>query len=210
MTLHIQKFVLGPLENNTLLITEEETRHALVIDPALGSQAVAQEITHSGYTLDVLLCTHAHFDHIAGAVQLTGLEAPPVAVRIHPLDLPLWQNQGGAPEFGLTIETPETVQADLADGEVLHLGQDEIQVRFVPGHTPGHVLFYLPSLATALVGDVIFYEGVGRTDLAGGNGRTLLQSIREQVLTLPPETVLIPGHGPHTTVQHEREHNPFL
>lgn len=210
MTIQIETITLGPLENNTIVLLDEASKTAAVVDPSYGADAILEPITKQGFTLSLILLTHAHFDHIAGAAALSNSSIPNIPVHLHADDLPLWQQEGGAPDFGFHIELCDSVLTDLVDGQVIPFGGEEIHVYHTPGHTRGHVIFHLPSIQTALVGDLIFREGVGRTDLPGGNGRQLIQSIRSKVLTLPPATILIPGHGPSTTVEYEMRRNPFL
>jgi len=132
-------------------------------------------------------------------------------VALHPDDLPLWRFSGGAALFGLPHFDPgPEPTVSLAHGMHLSIGTHDIEVRHTPGHTPGHVVFYAPASNLVFCGDLIFYSGVGRTDLPGGSWETLLESIRTQVLTLPDPTRLLSGHGPETTVGRERRANPFL
>lgn len=210
MTIQIQSVTLGPLANNTVILTESDSRQAVIIDPSYGAEEIYEVLREQGMTLAGIWLTHAHFDHIAGAAGLSTAKIPNIPVRMHVDELPLWQQGGGAAEFGFHVELAESILTDLTDGQLLRIGDESVEVRLTPGHTRGHVIFYIPSAGTAAVGDLIFREGVGRTDLPGGSARTLVQSIRAKVFTLPPETVLIPGHGPSTTVEHEQRANPFL
>jgi hydroxyacylglutathione hydrolase len=210
MTLKLQQFTLGPLGNNTCVLIDPDTRSAIIVDPAYGADDLVIPLKQQHFHLEKILLTHAHFDHIAGVAGLSNSAIPNIPVYLHPDDLELWNEGGGGAQFGFHIETCDSIQATLTDGQVLHLGDAEIRVYHTPGHTPGHVIFYIPSIRTALVGDLIFREGVGRTDMPYGDGSALIRSIHDKVLTLPEETVLIPGHGPNTTVGYERVHNPFL
>lgn len=208
--LEIFSFVVGPLDNNTCLVFDPQTRQAAVVDPGLGSGAVYQTILEKELSLVSIWLTHAHFDHIAGAAALCRATQPTPTIALHADDLPLWQQDGNAGYFGIQIERSPLPGLALCHGEILRLGAETIEVRHTPGHTRGHVIFYLPSAGTALVGDLIFHEGVGRTDLPGGDWQALQASIRQQIFSLPPKTRLIPGHGPETSVAHEMEFNPFL
>ncbi|MEX1071355.1 MAG: MBL fold metallo-hydrolase, partial [Anaerolineales bacterium] len=142
---------------------------------------------------------------------------PPVA--LHPEDYPLWRANGGGDKYGLQFDPGPEPTIDLAHGQKLYLGDIEFQVRLAPGHTRGHVMFYVPSEKLMFCGDVIFQMSIGRTDfpndagggqLPGSDHRTLIDSIYREVLSLPDETRLLPGHGPETTVGDERRFNPFL
>lgn len=210
MTLELTTYTFGPLQNRTSLLVDPTTRQAIIIDPAVGSRQILSRLTDEGIHLALVLFTHAHFDHTSGMAELLNESTSTFQVKMHPDDLGLWQVGGGAKEFGYMVINEYPVEASLTDGQIIKLGEDEIEVRHTPGHTQGHVIFSIPSLNLALVGDLIFYLGVGRTDMPGGNGRQLIQSIKSKVLTLPDTTRLLPGHGPETYVGYERENNPFL
>jgi glyoxylase-like metal-dependent hydrolase (beta-lactamase superfamily II) len=122
----------------------------------------------------------------------------------------LWRAGGGSKQYGLTIDPGPEPTIDLLPGQLLHVGALEFQVRFAPGHTPGHVMFYCASEKLMFCGDVIFQMSIGRTDLPRGDHAMLIESIRREVLSLSDETRLLPGHGNGTTVGQERQFNPFL
>lgn len=210
MALEILNFILGPLENNSYLIACSHTGEAAIIDPSFGSETMLDEVIRRGWTVRHIWLTHAHFDHIAGVGSLTGSLQHQVSVAIHPNDHELWKRNGGASQFGFQIQPIPVPTEFLTHGQILHLGQERIEVRHTPGHTSGHVMFYSPSARACFCGDLIFQGSVGRTDLPGGDFDTLLESIRTQVLTLPPQTHLFSGHGPVTTVADESRENPFL
>jgi glyoxylase-like metal-dependent hydrolase (beta-lactamase superfamily II) len=154
--------------------------------------------------------THAHFDHLAGVAAVVDKCNPPPPVALHPDDYPLWRMEGGAMFFGMRIDPGPEPSIELYHGQILHVGTNQIEVRHAPGHTRGHVMFHSPTQRLLFCGDVIFQGSIGRTDLPGGDYQTLLASIESQVLTLPDDTVLLPGHGLKTTVGEERRLNPFL
>lgn len=211
MALEIVTLQLGPMDNNTYLIADRETGQAVVIDPSFDSEQAVQEANQRGWTLNAVWLTHAHFDHIAGVKAVVESSDPPLPVGLHPLDLPLWQQAGGARMFGLeNIETGSDPQITFAHGQMLQLGSSTVEIRHTPGHTRGHVVLYSPEDAVVFCGDVIFFRGIGRTDLPGGDHATLIRSIREQILPLPAHTRLLSGHGPETTVGEEAAENPFL
>ncbi len=203
MGLILKSFVLGPLQNNTFLLIDEDSREAALIDPAFGVQAVEETLIRENWRLTAIWLTHAHFDHFAGAALAANF-APAVPIGIHPLDLPLWQEDGGARNFGFAFERGPEPAFFFADNQILSLGKSQIEVRHVPGHSPGHILFYSSELNSALVGDLIFFHGIGRTDLPGGSEKTLYQSIYSRVFSLPDTTRLFPGHGQITSVQEEK------
>lgn len=211
MAFEIITMQLGPMENNTYLIADRQTGQAVAIDPSFDSENLPREAARRGWTLTAVWLTHAHFDHIAGVKTVAESADPHLPVGLHPLDLPLWQHAGGARLFGLNnIETGSDPQIAFAHGQILRLGGSKIEVRHAPGHTPGHVVFYSAEDGVTFAGDVIFFRGVGRTDLPGGDHHTLIQSIRDQILSLPAHTRLLCGHGPETTVGDETAENPFL
>lgn len=210
MPLNILEFVLGPLENNTYLAADENSGEAVVIDPASGSRVIAQEAASRGWNIKAVWLTHAHFDHIAGINELLRELKPPVAIALHPDDQPLYRMNGGASLFGVDLEPAPLPSQSFFDGQVLQIGDTAITVHHTPGHTTGHVVFHAAEAGTVFCGDLIFYHGVGRTDLPGGSHSLLLRSIRQKIFQLPPATRLLSGHGPETTVQEEIANNPFL
>lgn len=213
MMLEIVSLTLGPLPNNVYLLGDNATGDAVVIDPSFESQVVLERAVEKGWTLRGIWLTHGHFDHIAGAGVIANAFNPPLPVGLHPADQAWYTEEGGASRFGMTIPTLPEIGYSFEDGMLLGLreGHDSMaEVRHAPGHSPGHVMFYVESLKVLLCGDVIFHQGIGRTDLPGGDMDTLLNSIRTQVFSLPDETRLLPGHGPPSTVGYERENNPFL
>ena len=213
MNLEIVRLTLGPLPNNVYLLGDQDTGDAVVIDPSYDSQLVLARAEALGWTLRQIWLTHAHFDHMAGTAALVGAFDPPLPIGLHPDELDWYHNEGGAGMFGMSIQQPPDPAILFKEGMPLSLaqgGEPAAKVLLAPGHSPGHVMFYCPSLGALFCGDVIFREGIGRTDLEGGSMEGLLKSIREKVFTLPDETRLLPGHGPESTVGHEKDYNPFL
>jgi hydroxyacylglutathione hydrolase len=208
--LEIAAFELGPVATNAYLIADAETMEAAVIDPAWDGEFIVGEAERRGWHIKHIWLTHAHFDHLGGVSGVVKKFTPPPPVALHPEDLELWRMQGGAPLFGMRIDPGPKPSISLAHGQILHLGALTFEVRHAPGHTPGHVVYYCRSEEVVFCGDVVFYGSIGRTDLPGGSYRTLIDSIRTQILTLPDDTHLLTGHGPATTVGAERVTNPFL
>lgn len=210
MSLEMLPFVLGPLDNNTYLLVDQETGSAVIIDPAFDCGEVVDIIRRKGWQLAAIWITHAHFDHIAGVPEVLAAWGKPVPVALHPADLPLWRSNGGADAFGFMLNPGPEPAFLVEDGQFLDLGESRVEVRLVPGHSQGHVMYYAAQIAALFCGDVIFRGSIGRTDLEGGNFDLLIEGIRAKVLTLPDNTRLFPGHGPDTTVEMEKKYNPFL
>lgn len=210
MALEVVTFELGPMQNNTYLVADTETGQAVVVDPSFDSDVVLEEARKRNWEIKGIWLTHAHFDHIAGVKRLAESSQPPLPVGLHPNDLSLYQQGGMASNFTMKVEPGPKPSLYFDHEQALKLGHHLIEVRYTPGHTPGHVTFYSADAGVALVGDLIFYHGIGRADLPGGNLEALLRSIHTQILTLPPETRLLSGHGPETTVAEEIENNPYL
>ncbi len=205
--LSIQTLTVGPLQENCYLLSDNDTRQAVLIDP--GDEAERLIAALNGFELTAVWLTHAHFDHI-GALAAVHRQFP-VPVYLHPDDRELFAHAAeSAAFFGLTLEQPVLETTPLTHHQTLTLGSHQATCLFTPGHAPGHIAFYLPEHGTVLAGDALFQGSVGRTDLPGGDHAQLLASIRRELLTLPGETRVLPGHGPETTVGVERRMNPFL
>lgn len=194
---------------NTVLVVCADGRTALLIDPGAATAEALAVARARSLEVAAILLTHAHLDHVEGvplAVSATG--AP---IWLHPADRILYDNAASqAAALGVGhVELPPP-DHDLVPGVNLDFGGSAFEVLFTPGHAPGHVIFVSTTEPVAIVGDVIFFGSIGRTDLPCGDYDTLMESIREQVLTLPARTRLIPGHGPETTAGHEKNSNPFL
>ena len=213
MTLEIIRMTLGPMPNNVYLLGDTGSGDAVVIDPSFDAHTVLERAEALGWTLRGIWLTHGHFDHIAGAGLIANAWEPPLLVGLHPADQDWYTEDGGAGRFGMSIPALPEINLTFEDRLQLGLHADQTlvaEVRHAPGHSRGHVMFYVESLSALFCGDVIFHQGIGRTDLPGGDMTELLNSIRSQVFSLPDKTRLLPGHGPETTVGYEREHNPFL
>jgi glyoxylase-like metal-dependent hydrolase (beta-lactamase superfamily II) len=210
MTLQTKTFILGPIQNNSYLIYDDQTKTALVIDPALEPEPLVEFIQQQSLSLEKVLVTHAHFDHYYGLPFLQKTFSTLKDIFLYPADLDLWREGGSARHFfGKNLDIPEPNQM-LSPEEVIVFGDHQFSIRLVPGHTNGSVLFYSSELKGVFCGDAIFYHGIGRTDLPGGNYDLLIHSIQTQIFTLPDETRLFPGHGPATTVAEEKANNPFF
>lgn len=210
MTLTYQTFVCGPMENNVYVVFDETTKDTIVIDPSFEPETVIDFIQSNLLTFRYILITHAHFDHMIGTPELARRLAFNGDIVLHDQDRDQWQAGGGAKEY-----LGEDLAVDLSikfvkDGDTIDVENTPLQVRHTPGHSPGSVIFYSPELKVAFTGDLIFRHSIGRTDLHGGSFEQLLNSIQTQVFSLPDDTLLLPGHGPGTTVIEEKMHNPFI
>jgi glyoxylase-like metal-dependent hydrolase (beta-lactamase superfamily II) len=208
--LEIVSFTLGPVQTNAYLVADSETKEAAVIDPAWDGHVILAEAQKRGWRIGHLWYTHAHFDHIGGAGAIADALNPLPLVALHPKDHVLWRAGGGGAFFGFDIDPGPEPTIDFVHGMKLRLGNVDIEIRFTPGHTPGHCILYVPSEKVCFCGDLIFSGSVGRTDLPGGNWDVLVESIKDQIFTQPDDTRLLSGHGPETRVGEERRNNPFV
>jgi hydroxyacylglutathione hydrolase len=210
MTLYIKTYILGPLQNNTYLLIDDQTGQATIIDPSFDSESIIKELETNKWQLKQIWLTHAHFDHLAGIPRLGNIVGKDLMVYLHPGDSDLYQQKGGAELFGFTMgDLPKKIRW-LKHNQSIDLGDEILQVRHTPGHTPGHVVFSHQGSGVVFCGDLIFQQGIGRTDLPGSSYPDLMTSINTQILTLPPKTRLLSGHGRETTVESEKQFNPFL
>ncbi len=209
MRLHVVP--AGPLQTNAYLLAAPELHDAVLIDAPAGIwEEIEPLLAADGCRLRELWLTHGHWDHTQGGAEV--VRGTGAKVRAHGDDRILIEN----PEVMETFVIPGVRLGPMKIDEFVTQGQrwpalgQTVEVRHVPGHCPGNVLFYLAELKAAFVGDALFHSGIGRTDLPGGSQEVLERSIREQIYTLPGDTVVYPGHGPETTVEVERETNPFV
>jgi glyoxylase-like metal-dependent hydrolase (beta-lactamase superfamily II) len=213
MTMNLHVIPAGPIQTNAYLLTEPARGEAVLIDaPGDVWPAVEQRLEKDGVKLTALWITHGHWDHTQGAAELLRQCPDKPSVIAHQADQVL-------------IETPEIMEGFMgerlgleginvdqwvAQGDTLEALGHKVEIRHVPGHCPGNILFWFSSLQTAFVGDAIFAGSVGRTDLPGGSMDQLRHSIRDRIFSLPDETTLYPGHGPATSVSSEKSSNPYV
>jgi hydroxyacylglutathione hydrolase len=209
MELQVRPFVAPGFGENGYVVWRKDDTAAVVIDPGNAASDILALLERESLDAVAVLLTHAHIDHLEGlAAVVTATGAP---VYLHPADRFLYDHAAvQARQFGLHVGDLPPVDRELHHGQHLELGGIAFEVRHVPGHSPGHVLFHVADAGCAFVGDIVFQGSIGRTDLPGGDFAELIAGIREQVLTLPAETVLYTGHGPQTGVGHEAATNPFL
>lgn len=203
----VRRLVVGPVEANCWLARRPDASRAVVVDPGAEADRIASALEAWGAEPEAILLTHAHMDHVGAVAPL--VDRWDLPVHLHADDRSIYDRAAEhARGFGLRIPRPPAPDRDLRDGQELEVAGLAFEVRHAPGHSPGGVV--LACGRGAFVGDCVFQGSVGRVDLPGGDGQTLRRSIEEQILTLPDDAVLWPGHGPETTVRRERSANPFL
>jgi glyoxylase-like metal-dependent hydrolase (beta-lactamase superfamily II) len=200
---------VGMLQCNCSVFGDEQTREGLVVDPGDDVEAVLAIVRRHGLTVKAIAITHAHIDHIGGAQKLKTATGAPVYMNPNDEELAAMLDVQAS---WLGMRAPERVEVDVGakDGDRLVVGATEVHVLHTPGHTQGSISLWLPSEGKVVAGDTLFRDSIGRTDLPGGDGRQILRSIHEKLLTLPEETVVIAGHGPNTTIGREKQANPFV
>ena len=205
----LETFAVGPLQCNCTLLGDEATQEAIIIDPGDEVARIHGRLTSLGLKLKQILVTHAHIDHVGGALRLKRLTGAPILLNEN--DLPLLKMMAMQAAW-LGIATPETAPPDdgLIDGQQVGLESYPAQVIYTPGHTQGSICLHFVPLKTVIAGDTLFAGSIGRTDLPGGNSDQIIDSIHSRLLRLPHETRVIPGHGPATTIGDEARTNPFL
>lgn len=209
----LKKFTFNVFDENTYIIYDEETMESAVVDPGCSNKSEEYElenyILRNNLKVKYLINTHCHIDHILGCEYVKKKFNP---IYLAPeKDVPLMQNakmQAGmvGMEFSISILPDEFLTAN----KKLYLGKFELSFLFTPGHTAGEYCIYIPNCQICITGDVLFLDSIGRSDLWGGNYETLIKSIKENLLTLPDETKIFPGHGDESTIGRERLQNPFL
>ena len=211
--INIKKFIFSPFQENTYVVWDEETKETAIIDPGCLERREEEEL--SGFieleklNVKYLINTHCHIDHIFGnAFVKLKYDCEFYAPE---KDLELLNNmKNQADAFGVKVKLSPKPDKLINNEMVLRLGNKKMEFIFTPGHTPGEYSIYLPDEKICFTGDVLFREGIGRTDLWGGDYSTLMNSIKNKLLTLSDETLILPGHGAESTIEYEKKNNPFL
>ncbi len=204
----IRQLVVGPLQTNCYIAACDDTKQGVVIDPGDDAGRILGEIEAFGLSIRYILNTHAHFDHIGANEALAKRLKAPLA--LHPLDLPLLREAGGAAVFGLDAKQCPDPDMTLSKNQIIRVGKVSLKVLFTPGHTPGHVSFYEAKRKVVFDGDVLFDGGIGRTDIPGGSAKSIMRSIKDVLFKLPEDTVVYSGHGNPTTIGQEKSTNPWI
>lgn len=200
---------VGPLQCNCSVIGDETTREAMVIDPGDEIEEIVAIVRKHNLQVKQIVITHAHIDHVGGAMKLRALTGAPILLNQNDYAL-LKMLDVQAGWLGMAPPGKVEIAASLSDDASLRAGSHAASVIHTPGHTEGSVCLYFPAEKLLLAGDTLFAGSIGRTDLPGGSFEKIMRSLHQRVLALPDETVVIPGHGPKTTIGEEREDNPFL
>lgn len=202
-------FPVGVLGCNCSVIGDESTREALVIDPGDEIEHILDTLKQHQLTLKQIIVTHAHIDHVGGAMKLKRATNAPILLNKNDYALLKMLDMQAA---WIGTRSPGAVEIDqsLEDQDTIHCGKIRAVAMHTPGHTEGSTCLYFPSEQKLIAGDTLFAGSIGRTDLPGGSFNKIITSLHDRVLTLPDETVVVPGHGPLTTIGEERQSNPFL
>lgn len=212
VTPKIEAIPVGELEANCYLVLCPLTRQMAVIDPGAEAERIAGRITASGAQVAAILHTHGHFDHVGATEELLALLGGGIPVYAHPADAYLYEREARAMGATFGYAAPETLvqpERTLNDGDILAIGQVELEVISTPGHTPGSVSL-LCGETCIFTGDTLFHRGIGRTDLPGGDEDAIYESIAARLYALPDALTAFPGHGPSTTIGAEKRENPFV
>ena len=210
--LHIKSFTFNPFQENTYLLYDENGNGTL-IDPGCFELDEKKElldfVTDKNIRVTQLLNTHCHVDHVLGnawAKKTFGID-----LQIHKEEAAVLKAvEVYAPNYGFVGYESSEADSFLVEGEEINIGKEILKIIFVPGHAPGHVVFYHEPTNQCIAGDTLFRGSIGRTDLPGGNHDLLLSKIKSELFSLPDETIIYPGHGPETTIAFEKTHNPFV
>lgn len=205
----LETFPVGPLQCNCTVLGDEASGEAMVVDPGDNIPQILALLAKHKLTLKQIVVTHGHIDHVGGAVRLKRATGAPVLLNQN--DLPLLEMMDMQAAW-LGIAPPEVAPPDASADEGMPVGiaGHTATLLHTPGHTQGSICLHFAPENLLLAGDTLFAGSIGRTDLPGGDGRQILRSLHDRILTLPDVTRVIPGHGPETTIGEERESNPFL
>ena len=204
-----ESIAVGPLSVNCYIVACEQSREGIVVDPGGDVELIASLVQQHGLKIHTIINTHGHFDHLGGNSQ--ALAAFGARLLIHQADAPMLSRSAEvARKYGLKGENSPEADAYLVDGMDIYFGTCRLKVLHTPGHTQGGCCLYFEEERKIITGDTLFADSIGRTDLPGGSHEQLLESIRTKLFTLPDDVIAYPGHGPHTTIGHEKSCNPYF
>jgi hydroxyacylglutathione hydrolase len=200
---------VGPLQCNCSIIGDETSHEAMVVDPGDDIEDVIQLVQKHSLKVKQIVITHAHIDHVGGAMKLRAATGAPILLNQNDYELLKIMDVQAA---WIGVADPGKVEIDhsVSTGETVAAGGHKAEVLHTPGHTEGSICLYFPAEKKLIAGDTLFAGSIGRTDLPGGSMQKILISLHETLMALPDETVVVPGHGMLTTIGNERENNPFL
>lgn len=205
----LESLVVGPLGVNCFILGCEETREGVIIDAGEDANRIIAAVESLGLKISQVISTHGHFDHV-GANRAV-VEHFKARLLIHEADAPMLERAADvARAYGLQGENSPQPEQFLTDGLEILFGTCRLTVLHTPGHTQGGCCLYLAAEKTVITGDTLFADSIGRTDLPGGSHQQLLESIRTKLFSLPDDVTAYPGHGPETTIGHEKRHNPYF
>jgi glyoxylase-like metal-dependent hydrolase (beta-lactamase superfamily II) len=206
----VHGLTVGLLQENCYILGCERTRHGVIVDPGDNARGIMRVVKQEELTIEKIINTHAHLDHV---LAVDGVRAATGELfLLHKADLPTLRDVPSRVKLWLDSEIDPIRDPDgfLEHGQIIEFGDERLEVRYTPGHAPGHVIFVDHRGRQVFGGDTLFQGSIGRYDLPGGDRPTLLRSIREQIFTLPDDYTVYPGHGPSTTIGNERLFNPFV
>lgn len=203
----VEMLCVGLLQTNCYIVGCEDTKEGAIIDPGGDAKRILARVEQLGLKIKYVVNTHGHFDHTLANKEVVKATGAPLA--IHSADAPMLTEGGGAFFFGIMGKASPPAEVILDEGQVLTVGEVELQVLHTPGHSPGSICLYSEEEGVLFDGDVLFNMGIGRCDLPGGSYSVLMDSI-QRLLALSDETMVYPGHGPATTIGREQRSNPFL
>lgn len=210
MALQIQVIPVTPFQQNAALLWDDVSGEAVLTDVGGEAERLLSAVSQNQLKLQAIWLTHGHLDHASGVADLTEQQSVPVLGPHQSDDYWLQALPEITANYGFPVSKPLTPTRWLEDGDELSVGEHKFIVYHIPGHTPGHVVFYSQANNLLIAGDVLFRESIGRTDFPGGNHADLIHGIQSKLLTLPDSTRVLPGHGPMTTIGHEKLHNLYL